>query len=285
MAYLPKIKQKVGGKINGFLKDPATGLKFAGSFVRDFKGNFFKGKSITKKSKPLEFVPEGSVSTDEVFRNVQVNPTSLDYSKGSFVRYFARDTRDGKVVELDKISYLKIQKEKKLYRKTLKIEWFIKGNPEDEIINGYLYPGVKAKNIDVAKKAEKLLPGITVQQLSNYSEFVSQTDKKIQENLFTSGGEFKIKGTNEVYVGSYHIHPDKGPMVGAKHISTPHKYLEKIVNIVTEQPTEPETETEEAATTVPTTPIIQVTSTPPPAATSRGTGFTTGGGGGGGGGY
>ena len=117
MAYLPKIKQKIGGKINGFLKDPSTGLKFAGSFIRDFKGNFFKGKSITSKSKPLEFVPEGSVSTDEIFRNVQVNPTSLDYTKGSFIRYFARDTRDGKVVELDKISYLKIQKEKKLYRK------------------------------------------------------------------------------------------------------------------------------------------------------------------------
>ena len=74
-------------------------------------------------------------------------------------------------------------------------------------------------------------------------------------------------------------------MVGAKHISTPHKYLEKIVNIVTEQPIESDTETEEAATTIPTAPIIQVTSTPPPAATSRGTGFTTGGGGGGGGGY
>ena len=75
MAYLPKIKQLVGGKINGFLKDPESGLKFAGGFVRDFKGNFFKGTSITSKSKPLEFVPEGSVSKDEVFRNVHVSPT------------------------------------------------------------------------------------------------------------------------------------------------------------------------------------------------------------------
>ena len=172
MAYLPKIKQLVGGKINGFLKDPESGLKFAGSFVRDFKGNFFKGNSITSKSKPLEFVPEGSVSEDEIFRNVHVSPTPSDYTKGSMIRYFARDTRDGKVVELDKVSYLKIQKEKKLYRKTLKIQWFIKGNPEEEIINGYLYPGVKDKNEDVAKKADKLLPGIKTQQLSNYAQFV-----------------------------------------------------------------------------------------------------------------
>ena len=68
----------------------------------------------------------------------------------------------------------KIQKEKKLYRKTLKIQENIKGNPEDEVINNYLYPGVKAKNADVAKKAEKLLPGITSQQLINYSKFVVQ---------------------------------------------------------------------------------------------------------------
>jgi|TARA_R110000822_G_scaffold58694_2_gene146708 hypothetical protein len=174
MAYLPKIKQLVGGKLNGILKDPSTGLKFAGSFVRDFKGNFFKGKSVRPDSKPLEFVPDGKVSTDKLFRNVAVSPTGADYTKGVFIRYFARDTRDGKVVELDKISYLKIQKEKKLYRKTLKIQWNIKGNPEDEVINNYLYPGVKAKNADVAKKAEKLLPGITSQQLNNYSKFVVQ---------------------------------------------------------------------------------------------------------------
>lgn len=170
--YLPKIKQLVGGKIKGFLKDPATGLKFNGSFVRDFKGNFFKGNRVTSKSKPLEFVQEGDISIDEVFRNVHTSPTQTDYNKGSFIRYFARDTRDGKVVELDKISYLKIQKEKKLYRKTLKIQWFIKGDPEDQVINNYLYPGIKAKNADVAKQAEKLLPGITVQHLSNYAEFV-----------------------------------------------------------------------------------------------------------------
>ena len=172
MAYLPKIKQLIGGKLKGFLKDPSTGLRFNGSFVRDFKGNFFKGKSVTSKSKPLEFVPEGSISEDKVFRNVHVTPSSQDYVKGSTIRYFARDTRDGKVVELDKVSYLKIQKEKKLYRKTLKVQWYIKGNPEDEIINGYLYPGLKAKNSDVAKKADKLLPGIRTQQLSNPAEFV-----------------------------------------------------------------------------------------------------------------
>ena len=173
--YIPKIKQVVGPKLAGFLKDKMTGLKFNGSFVKDYRGKFFKGTRVTDNSEELEFVPDGSsISVDEYFRNVYRTPNTGDYVQGTFIRYFARDRRDGKVVELDKVSYLKVHKEKKLYRKTLKVQWYIKGNPENEIINGYMYPGLKAKNEDVANKAEKLLPGIKSQQLSNYAQFVVQ---------------------------------------------------------------------------------------------------------------
>ena len=47
----------------------------------------------------------------------------------------------------------------------------------------------------------------------------------IVENLITDGTEFKNKRTGENYVGLYHIHPSKGPMVGAKHVNSPHDYL------------------------------------------------------------
>jgi hypothetical protein len=46
----------------------------------------------------------------------------------------------------------------------------------------------------------------------------------VQENLYTDGGEYKTPGGRE-YIGFYHIHPQKGPMVGAKHTSSPHDYL------------------------------------------------------------
>jgi hypothetical protein len=54
----------------------------------------------------------------------------------------------------------------------MKLIWYIKGNPEDQVINGYVYPGVKTKNADVAKKADKVLPGISSQVLSNTAQFV-----------------------------------------------------------------------------------------------------------------
>ena len=73
---------------------------------------------------------------------------------------------------MDKEKYLAQKKEGKLYRRTIKIEWYVTGNPEDEIINGYLYPGTKAKNQDVINQAEKILPGIGEQILKDPGQFV-----------------------------------------------------------------------------------------------------------------
>jgi len=68
--------------------------------------------------------------------------------------------------------YLQEKKDKKLYRRVIKIEWYVTGNPEDEIINGYLYPGTKSKNQDVIDQAEKILPGIGEQILKDPLQFV-----------------------------------------------------------------------------------------------------------------
>ncbi len=46
----------------------------------------------------------------------------------------------------------------------------------------------------------------------------------IQENLSTPGGKYKTSNGKE-YIGPYHIHPEKGPMVGSTHIAAPHDYL------------------------------------------------------------
>ena len=56
--------------------------------------------------------------------------------------------------------------------------------------------------------------------IKNYLQFY----QGVKENLSTSGGEYKTFDEKE-YIGLYHIHPEKGPMVGPTHISTPHDYL------------------------------------------------------------
>ena len=44
-------------------------------------------------------------------------------------------------------------------------------------------------------------------------------------NLTTDGTEFLNETTGKPYIGLYHVHPDKGPMVGAQHVETKHDYL------------------------------------------------------------
>lgn len=49
------------------------------------------------------------------------------------------------------------------------------------------------------------------------------------EDGYTEGGEYTLPNGEE-YVGYYHIHPDKGAMVGAKHSDKPHDMLMPIYN-------------------------------------------------------
>ena len=58
---------------------------------------------------------------------------------------------------------------------------------------------------------------------SKLDEF-KQTEGRTIENLFTEGGELYYEDGRE-YKGPYHIHPGKGPMVGAVHIKGQHDIL------------------------------------------------------------
>ena len=46
----------------------------------------------------------------------------------------------------------------------------------------------------------------------------------VRGNLYTAGEEFYLPN-GETYVGAYHVHVNKGAMVGARHTSEPHDSL------------------------------------------------------------
>ena len=177
MAYLPKHKQKAKDKLGGILKDLKSGATYNGPFIKDFLGNFIKGNTYKAKAEPLQFVPTWTELESDSIEGVNVvrkftEPSPADYQKGTFKRFFAKQANNGKITEIDGETYKALKKEGKLTIRVIQIEWYVTGNPEDEIIDGYLYPGTKAKNQDVIDQAEKLLPGIGDQILKDPSQFV-----------------------------------------------------------------------------------------------------------------
>ena len=56
---------------------------------------------------------------------------------------------------------------------------------------------------------------------------------KIKNNLYTPGGRFKVKGSNEDYIGFYHVHPTKGAMEGSVHTENIHRKLIPYLNTPT----------------------------------------------------
>ena len=171
--YIPKHKLKVGGKVPGKLLDAKTKRQYLGEFVRDHKNNYYKGTEVTSKSEKLILQrDEAAIEKATRLRTVYRKPSAEEYAKGEFIRYFIMDSRSRRIIETDKPAYLAERKEKKRYRKTMKLIWYIKGNPEDQVINGFLYPGIKAKNQDVVNQAEKVLPGIGKQVLFDLAQFV-----------------------------------------------------------------------------------------------------------------
>jgi|SaaInlStandDraft_1057018.scaffolds.fasta_scaffold65761_2 hypothetical protein len=171
--FIPKIRTKVNPKLLGTLVDPKSKRAYNGKYVVDYKGRIFKGETVNSKSEQLEFVPDQSAINKEIgIKHVYVKPTPEDYSKGFFIRYFIKDSRIGKVFEIEKPEYLKFTKEKKPYRRTAKMQWLLKGPAEPYQVGKYMYPGTAAKNADASNKVNKILPGIVEQILKNSAEFI-----------------------------------------------------------------------------------------------------------------
>ena len=169
--YLPKSKYKKEDGAGKQLLD-VTGAVVVGPILTDFLGRVFKGSNPVTATEQLTSVDTSQEQEDSPFRNYYVSPTQKDYLQGKFVRYFAKDSRLGKIVELTKEAYLKERRDNKLYRRTLRLEWYITGPVEDVKINGYYSYGARTKNQNVIDQAEKTLSGIGEQLLKDPTQFV-----------------------------------------------------------------------------------------------------------------
>ncbi len=138
-------------------------------------------------------------------------PTRNDRAVGEYRRYFAKKTNELIYIEISKETYNKFKANDHTIASDLYdclfLPWSL-NNPETN------------RNIASIIERDNKWYGF-----SNYAS--RYLIKETLEDLFTRGGEY-LTNKGENYIGFYHIHPSKGPMVGAKHTTTPHDYLYKI---------------------------------------------------------
>ena len=148
-------------------------------------------------------------------------PTQSDYTTGEFQRYFLYRVNTKKYLEVNQKEFniFKSKNNEVQWRQyyPIQMNWNLTGDRNN----------VFQVNFRVAQLTEERnrLTGFTSyfkNKFSQYFKFAAAS------NLETKGGEFVIRRTGEEYVGKYHVHPDKGPMVGAKHVLTPHELLTPI---------------------------------------------------------
>ena len=274
-------------------------------------------------------------SRDSRVPSVKLPPTFIQRNKGQMRRAFYKNTSTGKVKEVSINTAKRISRIRKPYDKLMVVTWYIKGPAKDQIVDGYFLEGIESKNQKTIERiklnlpgAEKLILGANeyvedtlplsstdvqptvntfdIPSPSKTSFVSSNTNKnrtsnnklndKVRENLYAEPGEFLLEGTMKEYVGPYHLHPTKGPMVGAKHIQEPHSRLVakdksksrySIENRINDTAVTPTTQTnnqqrpaQQSTSTSTSQPTSTPTSTPSYSGGSSGGGSSSGGGGG-----
>ncbi len=312
--YYPQNKIKTNLYTEGGEIFSSIGRSYKGYYWKDFKGRFFTGKTPNATPNPTRLFPAPSqpdyqktnfnpeelkiathggiigrnssnirymsikgydpANTKLLIPSTKVFPTEDDYNKGYFNRFFFYKTNTKNFGEMDSKTFKDIKINKQKYPRGLynifTLKWLIKGDKEKVAnYNTFLVSDIERKLNDTG-----FAPSLNY----NYLEFYQESGNQ-QSGLYTSGGEFKNRKTGEEYIGFYHIHPEKGPMVGARHVSYQHDFLDPISSVI------PDPVSTTPISRRPTQPSTSPTITRP----SFGGGGTVGGGGysggGGGGGY
>ena len=209
-------------------------------------------------------LPNDSAESSKVIKSVKLPPSKKDINKGLMRRCFYHNKATNKIKEITKYRASTLEGNTERYEEVVCINWLVRGPLKDQIINGYPIEGIETTNTKTLNRLSEIIPGVEL-IIGGPSEFVKDTlpvgksnqqpymnsnftipspskplprgkkkmpkfkkestSNTIKNNLIALPGEFLLEGTMREYVGPYHVHPKKGPMVGAQHRSIPHPKL------------------------------------------------------------
>jgi len=256
MPYFPKSKVNIKEASTGEFVYKEGRKAFKGKYLELSNGKYYAGTNVVNLGDELEKTKEepsnnriGNSFDSQKYSllkkkkkkflqntiRVPINkptPTEEDYNKGYYIRYFAKRINQLRgYIEINSDTFQKLQ-EKTDYDHHL----YVVGS-----ITWALKNGTRKVNNNNLRILERTFPYI-----SNFFPILNEYEV-IDSPLNTTGGELYYENGVE-YIGPYHIHPEKGPMVGAQHVPEPHALLKYSDDLITPA--------DDVDTTIPRTPPV-----------------------------
>ena len=148
-------------------------------------------------------------------------PTSQNYIDGSFNRYFLYNPSSKTTIEVNNTTYTQYKDHSpgaQIDRFTpTQITWVLVGKEKDVSKSNY-------NSVRIVEQNQQLY-GFSNYFNKKYNQYYQYSKN---ENLYSNGKEIRYTKTKKPYIGYYHIHPEKGLMVGRQHTMETHDYLEFI---------------------------------------------------------
>lgn len=251
MAYVPKnmVNQNLYTNGGEFI-DPTNGNYYQGYYHQYYSGEIYSGKGPTDANrKRLNNAPpitkQAQNNVPNTIQNLEYQkanpsnqslykfgltpepyypqPTSQDYKKGSFIRYFAkkRNQFPPVIIEIDKTTHDDLKSQRGKYNYALWtvtfLYWKITGpiyDSKDKF--GVLKAGIYNTNERIVNATNIEFRGIKG-YLSNLIQFAPKADLELVTNVYASKGQLTVKLDNSEYEGYYHIMADGTIMDGATH--------------------------------------------------------------------
>ena len=233
MPYFPKSKVNIKEALVGEFRYKNSQESFKGKYLELSTGRYYEGTDVINLGREIILIAEetsinimGNGYDTQRYNKItpkkkkflkntktipinKTTPTEEDYQRGYYRRYFARRINQPKgyiEVNFDTVNKLqeKVDYDYNLYEAG-SIIWALKN-------------GTRKTNNNNLRLLEQTFPFIS-SLFSILNEF-----EIIDGPLTTTGGELYYEDGRE-YIGLYHVHPEKGPMVGAEHINEPHAFL------------------------------------------------------------
>jgi hypothetical protein len=226
---------------------------YIGYYYKTYTGRLFTGKNPDDKpNRTLILRPEKTQANqsqvyikdgveNEIYKQIKgiqgnnlrnspqlfyTQPTEDDYNLGEFQRFFCKKRSEFIYLEISQTDYNNLVQNSSTIDfqnwVPFNIPWTLTGN-RNEVYD-------TNRSIVLLKEKNERFYGFGKYLQEDYLKYYFVA--KIEENLETDGTEFQNQRTGKPYIGKYHIHPEKGPMVGAKHIEKYHDYLVPINKVV-----------------------------------------------------